>query len=135
MPHNESAFGVSELRATLDLEAASALSVTCRYAHLISPPVDILCASLGAPQRSQFDASVVVLTWSATDVAIIELDDPSTFNAMTPHLMIGLASRLTEVLASSSVRGVVLQATGPHFCTGERHEKKAADNPQWWTKA
>jgi len=30
---------------------------------------------------------------------------------------------------------VVLQATGPHFCTGGRYDKKASSLPPWWIKA
>lgn len=66
---------------------------------------------------------------------MIELNDPSTLNAMTPGLLQKLAARLSFAFAARSVRALVLQGAGPHFCTGGRYDKQASTHPSWWAKA
>ena len=85
-----------------------------------------------APQRS---AKVVTLAWNDTNTASLELDDPSTFNAMTSSLLENLGQCLTAAFAATKIRALVLQATGPHFCTGGRYDKTASSLPPWWIKA
>ncbi|EGB10597.1 hypothetical protein AURANDRAFT_14410, partial [Aureococcus anophagefferens] len=67
------------------------------------------------------------------DVAVLELDDADTLNAMSASLLAGLARRVREASASTA-RAVVLQASGPHFCTGGRYAGKPGAAP-WWLKA
>lgn len=64
-----------------------------------------------------------------------ELDDLSTFNAMTPALLYDMATLLSSIFAFKAVRALVLQAAGPHFCTGGRYDKRAVRSPLWWLKA
>ena len=80
---------------------------------------------------------IVRLEWSNGDTALLELDDPRTFNAMTDELVRMLAEKLSFALASRTVRAVVLQAAGPHFCTGGRYEKNSLTKtkPKWWLQA
>ena len=66
---------------------------------------------------------------------MIELDDPYTLNAMTPGLLQKLAARLSFAFAARSIRALVVQGAGPHFCTGGRYDKKASTYSPWWMKA
>ena len=52
---------------------------------------------------------------------------------MSASLLAGLARRVREASASTA-RAVVLQASGPHFCTGGRYAGKPGAAP-WWLKA
>jgi enoyl-CoA hydratase/carnithine racemase len=61
---------------------------------------------------------LVTLTWSDVNAAVLELDDPLTFNAMTPGLLQSIGICLSAALAFRNLQALVLQATGPHFCTG-----------------
>jgi enoyl-CoA hydratase/carnithine racemase len=63
------------------------------------------------------------LEWENANAAVIELNDPSTLNAMTQGLLKKLAARLSFAFAARSVRTLVLQGAGPHFCTGGRYDK------------
>ena len=54
---------------------------------------------------------------------------------MTPGLLQKLAARLSFAFAARSVRALVLQGAGPHFCTGGRYDKQASTHPSWWAKA
>ena len=67
---------------------------------------------------------------------MIELDDSRTLNALTDELVRALAERVSSVSVSRTVRALVLQAAGPHFCTGGRYEKKQLTQapPPWWLK-
>ena len=75
------------------------------------------------------------LAWNSNNVALVELDDPSSLNAMTAGLLQNLAACLSSAFASRSIWALVLQAAGPHFCTGGRYDKKASARPPWWAKA
>ena len=66
---------------------------------------------------------------------MIELDDPYTLNAMTPGLLQKLAARLSFAFSARSIRALVVQGAGPHFCTGGRYDKKASTYSPWWMKA
>ena len=68
-------------------------------------------------------------------MAVIELDDPCTLNAMTPGFLQKLAVQLSFAFAARSIRALVVQGAGPHFCTGGRYDKKALAHSPWWVKA
>ena len=74
------------------------------------------------------------MEWRNGDTALLELDDPRTLNAMTDALLQMLAEKLSTVLASRTVRALILQAAGPHFCPGGRYEKNSLTHtkPSWW---
>lgn len=91
--------------------------------------------SSGMNLAADTDTKLVILTWDGTNTASLELDDPSTFNAMTSSLLENLGRFLTAAFAFTKIRALVLQATGPHFCTGGRYEKKTSLLPPWWIKA
>lgn len=60
------------------------------------------------------------------------MSDASTLNAMTPELLLGLSFALRLALTCESVRGLVLQGAGPHFCTGGRYDAASQGKvPQW----
>ena len=75
------------------------------------------------------------MKWKGHNIASLELCDLSTFKAMTPGLLQNLAISLQIVTASKSVRALVIQAAGPHFCTGGRYDRKASPSSLWWVKA
>ncbi|EGB04273.1 hypothetical protein AURANDRAFT_67305 [Aureococcus anophagefferens] len=99
---------------------------------LRSPTISMFAALSPAPRS---DPETVTLMWNNMTTALLELDDPSTFNAMTPSLLENLGRYLTAAFAFTSIRALVLQASGPHFCTGGRYNKNASSLPPWWIKA
>ena len=46
-----------------------------------------------------------------------------------------LAAQLSFAFAARSIRALVVQGAGPHFCTGGRYDKKASIHSPWWVKA
>jgi enoyl-CoA hydratase/carnithine racemase len=57
----------------------------------------------GMKLASDADTKLVTLTWNDTTTASLELDDPSTFNAMTSSLLENLGRCLTAALASTEM--------------------------------
>ena len=55
----------------------------------------------GMKLNSDTDTKLVTLTWNDTNMASLELDDSSTFNAMTPSLLENLGRCLAAALAST----------------------------------
>ena len=55
----------------------------------------------GMKLASDTDTKLVTLTWTGTNTALLELNDPSTFNAMTSSLLENLGRCLTAALAST----------------------------------
>ena len=49
------------------------------------------------------DTKLVTLTWNGTSTASLELDDGSTFNAMTPSLLENLGRFLAAAFASTDI--------------------------------
>ena len=52
---------------------------------------------------SDTDTKLVTLTWNGTNTALLELDDPSTLNAMTSSLLENLGRCLAAAFASTEV--------------------------------
>ena len=110
-------------------------NATGRAQKLLTISTSVL---LTATPMSVGSSTVVTLAWDGGGrAALIELDDPRTLNALTDELLRALAERVSFALASRTVRALVLQAAGPHFCTGGRYEKKQLTQtpPPWWLKA
>ena len=111
------------------------LALTCRYSTLASSDAGRAAwvALLLRPTSGMGPPRVVVdLSWADAGIATMELNDAMTLNAMTPELLLGLSFWLRSVLACDSARGVVLQAVGPHFCTGGRYDAASQGKvPQW----
>ena len=57
----------------------------------------------GMNLASDTDAKLVTLAWNGTNTASLELDDPSTFNAMTPSLLENLGRCLAAAFASTEI--------------------------------
>ena len=55
----------------------------------------------GMKLDSDTDTKLVTITWNDTNMASLELDDSSTFNAMTPSLLENLGRCLAAALAST----------------------------------
>jgi enoyl-CoA hydratase/carnithine racemase len=132
------------IRASLDNRDAprpryqqpgSSLSLTCRYSTLASSHagraawVALLLrptSDMGMPRL------VVHMSCDEPGIVTLELNDPSTLNAMTPELLLGLSFSVRAALLHESARGLVLQAAGPHFCTGGRYDAASQGKvPQW----
>ena len=116
-------------------QPGSSLSLTCRYSTLASSHagraawVALLLrptSDLGMPRL------VVHMSCDEPGIVTLELNDPSTLNAMTPELLLGLSFSVRAALLHESARGLVLQAAGPHFCTGGRYDAASQGKvPQW----
>ena len=52
-------------------------------------------------------------------VGVLTLNEPASLNAMTPDLLGGLASAISEMTDDSSVRALVLTGEGRGFCSGQ----------------
>jgi enoyl-CoA hydratase/carnithine racemase len=65
----------------------------------------------------------------ATNVAVIELNDVSHFNALSDALANDLGKVIEHWNAYTSACGFVLQAAGPHFCVGGYPYGKQVDIP------
>ena len=123
----------NQQRAT-DLTNQDALPVpAAQVCHVLSSAAKSMFG--GMKLASDNDTKLVTLTWNDTAAASLELDDPFTFNAMTPSFLENLGRCLTAAFASKEIQALVLQAAGPHFCTGGRYDKKASSLPPWWIKA
>ena len=57
----------------------------------------------GMKLAADTDTKLVTLTWNDTNTASLELDDPSTFNAMTPSLLENLGRCLAAAFASTEI--------------------------------
>ena len=71
--------------------------------------------------KTQATGDLVRLIISESGVATVELNDPVHFNNQSPTLIADLILRLREVRAHAfdgRAKAVVLQGSGPHFCTG-----------------
>ena len=55
----------------------------------------------GMKLASGTDTKLVTLMWNGTNTALLELDDSSTFNAMTPSLLENLGGCLAAAFASN----------------------------------
>lgn len=51
-------------------------------------------------------------------VAVIRLDDPAVFNALSPAVKAGMQSAVSATLADAGVRCIVITGTGKAFCAG-----------------
>lgn len=60
--------------------------------------------------------SVVVTREGA--VAIVRLNEPKTFNAMSPTLRAGLIEKIPDLVDDEAVRAIVITGTGTAFCAG-----------------
>ena len=70
---------------------------------------------------SHQDFGLVNLNILYSKIAIIEMDDPEYYNAMSAELMSTLLTRVLEVKTlaeKGTIRAVILQGKGAHFCTG-----------------
>lgn len=54
---------------------------------------------------------------------------------MTFTLLQDLQACLRAAFTSVNTRILVLQAAGPHFCTGARYHSRASTVPLWWVRA
>lgn len=99
--------------------------------------VNIMLTHFSSATRKPFSEkeNKVTLVWDSANAALVELDYPSTLNAMTTGLLQDLAMRLSSAFSSRSIRILVLKAAGPHFCTGGRYKKAPSALPPWWDKA
>ena len=73
-----------------------------------------------ATREARVADRLITLSWQESmQVAIITLDDPSHFNALGGAAANDLLKSLEHAMAlHASIRGVVLQAAGTHFCIG-----------------
>ena len=56
-----------------------------------------------------FSATAAVsLSWDGLDTALVELDDLSTFNAMSQGLLKALSTQLSNAFASSAIHALIL---------------------------
>ena len=63
--------------------------------------------------------SLVAVDWEpARAVAVIQLNDPNHFNALSGEIGISLATAVDFLKSESDVCACVLQGNGPHFCVG-----------------
>lgn len=60
-------------------------------------------------------------------VAVVTLNRPGRYNALTEELKTGLLAALTEVSAAADVRAVVLTGSGKAFCVGQDLGEHAAN--------
>ena len=66
-------------------------------------------------------------------IAIVTLDDPSNFNALSPKLMTQLQDRLLELNSNPSVKVAIITGNDPAFCSGghlqmiARHSHEISD--------
>jgi enoyl-CoA hydratase/carnithine racemase len=64
------------------------------------------------------DGAPAVETQVDGNVAVIRLNRPGTFNALSTELITGIGEALRSFEAESTVRVVLLEAEGENFCTG-----------------
>jgi enoyl-CoA hydratase/carnithine racemase len=64
------------------------------------------------------EMEAVILTEMTDGVAIVTLNRPKQFNAMSEEVLAALQATLDEIAADDSIRVVVLAANGRAFCAG-----------------
>ena len=101
--------------------------------HILSAapePTCIAAAREASPtSRRARDGELVRLSFTATRAAILELNDTAHFNALGAELCSDLRKAIEFTRQRADLRGVVLQAAGPHFCIGANPHAKHVDVP------
>jgi len=55
---------------------------------------------------------------AASLIAIVTLNDPDRFNALSPAMMVQINARLTELTSNPRIRAIILTGAGSAFCAG-----------------
>ena len=113
---------VENLLSSLRKLDFSLLRTSKRYLPVSSlEAARLVMSTLRKCAKRELDLTYVRLDVTADGVAVLELNDPSRYNAETPELLAALRARVMEVDAlvnEGKVKSLVLQGVGPHFCTG-----------------
>src|SRR5579863_6190294 len=62
--------------------------------------------------------SLTTLTVERGIIAVIEMNDPPRYNALTSAMVVELKARMTEVRDDRTIRAAVLTGAGRGFCAG-----------------
>jgi hypothetical protein len=70
-------------------------------------------------RKAHSHGELITLAWDgSTKMGVIVLNDPAHFNALGGSLIIDLTAVVEHANTMACVKGLVLQAAGPHFCIG-----------------
>jgi enoyl-CoA hydratase/carnithine racemase len=76
-----------------------------------------------------------ILLEKAGDTALMTLNRPEQGNAVDLELMLGLIETLTEVASDKSLRLLVIEGKGDHFCSGRQPDVPKPENAAQFAEA